>query len=119
MSRSEAEDFDIGDEVAIKLEVQKTVDNESEDSKGDGKKSAKKSKNTTEWVEVTKNGPIQGKEYVPELKQYRYWVDIELEEGSVLEGSDVEIQASKYGKSMTWLSQEAALLKAGGRQVCL
>jgi len=49
-----AEDFDIGDEVAIKLEVQKTVDNESEDSKGDGKKSAKKSKNTTEWVEVTK-----------------------------------------------------------------
>ncbi|UWV46698.1 TolC family protein [Acetivibrio thermocellus] len=119
MSRSEAEDFDIGDEVAIKLEVQKTVDNESEDSKGDGKKSAKKSKNTTEWVEVTKNGPIQGKEYVPELKQYRYWVDIELEEGSVLEGSDVEFRLQNTEKSMTWLSPEAALLKAGGRQVCL
>jgi len=49
MSRSEAEDFDIGDEVAIKLEVQKTVDNESEDSKGDGKKSAKK-------VKIRRNG---------------------------------------------------------------
>jgi len=91
MSRSEAEDFDIGDEVAIKLEVQKTVDNESEDSKGDGKKSAKKSKNTTEWVEVTKMADSR-KRICAELKQYRYWVDIELEEGSVLEGSDVEFR---------------------------
>jgi len=72
MSRSEAEDFDIGDEVAIKLEVQKTVDNESEDSKGDGKKSAKKVKIRRNGLS-NQNGPIQGKEYVPELKQYRYW----------------------------------------------
>jgi len=66
-------------------------------------------------VEVTKNGPIQGKEYVPELKQYRYWVDIELEEGSVLEGSDVEIQASKYGKVYDMVVPRSCVIESRGQ----
>jgi len=56
---------------------------------------------------------------LPELKQYRYWVDIELEEGSVWKEVMWKFRLQNTEKSMTWLSQEAALLKAGGRQVCL
>jgi len=45
----EAEDFDIGDEVAIKLEVQKTVDNEAKIQKEMGKRVRKK-------VKIRRNG---------------------------------------------------------------
>lgn len=116
MSTAEAEYFGIGDTVDIKLEVQKTVEDETEASAESGEENTgeKNSENKTEWEEASLRGHIQGKEYVPDLKQYRYWVDIELEEGRALEGSDAEIYAAKYGKVYDMVVPKSCVVESMG-----
>jgi len=62
-----------------------------------------KAKIQKEMGKRVRKKPIQGKEYV------------ELEEGSVLEGSDVEIQASKYGKVYDMVVPRSCVIESRGQ----
>ncbi|OPZ94605.1 MAG: macrolide transporter subunit MacA [Firmicutes bacterium ADurb.Bin419] len=81
MSGEEAENFNIGDKVDITFKV------------------LKKGENGTETEEVTLKKEIQGKEYITDSKQYKYWVDVQLEEGLEIEGNEAQIYSVKYSKN--------------------
>jgi multidrug efflux pump subunit AcrA (membrane-fusion protein) len=83
MEMNESELFDTGDKVNISLKVQAP-------KKGDEEEQSVK--------DVILSKKISGKEYIEEEKRYKYWADIEITEGKIVEGQDIEVTAVKQSK---------------------
>lgn len=85
LNTEESSKFSVGDKVNISLEVQSE------------KKEAEKETISIEELSIYKE--IEGREFLKDSKQYKYWADIELEEGKAVEGQKADIMAVKYSKT--------------------
>ncbi len=84
MDMSESDFFDLGNQINISLKVRLSEKKEGEEVQ------------TVKDMVLTEG--IDGKEYLADEKQYKYWADIEITQGEAVEGQDIEITALKESK---------------------